>query len=178
VRVVAGKHRGRRLKAPPGRNTRPTSDKVREALFSILGPIDGRSVLDLFAGSGALGIEALSRGAQPVTFVESDRHAAQVIRGNLAALGEEADVVVRDALAWLRAAPAGTAYDLVLLDPPYDSAGRLAIPLSERLPHVLAEDALIVSESDKRTPLILDLPLADERLYGDTRVAIHRAGRD
>jgi 16S rRNA (guanine966-N2)-methyltransferase len=178
VRVVAGKHRGRRLKAPPGRATRPTSDKVREALFSILGPIEGLNVLDLFAGSGALGIEALSRGARAVTFVESDRRAAQAIRDNLAALGEEADVAVRDALAWLRAAPAGTAYELVLIDPPYDSAGRLAKPLSERLPDVLAEDALIVSESDKRTPLNLDLPLADERLYGDTRVAIHRAGRD
>ena len=178
MRVVAGKHRGRRLTAPPGRSTRPTSDKVREALFSILGPIDEKSVLDLFAGSGALGIEALSRGAHPVTFVESDRGAAQAIRDNLTALGEEAEVAVRDALAWLRAAPAGTAYDLVLIDPPYDSAGRLATPLSESLPAVLAEDALIVSESDKRTPLILDLPLADERLYGDTRVAIHRAGRD
>jgi 16S rRNA (guanine966-N2)-methyltransferase len=178
VRVVAGKHRGRRLKAPPGQATRPTSDKVREALFSILGPIDGTTVLDLFAGSGALGIEALSRGAGTVTFVESDRRAAETIRDNLETLGEEADVVVRDALAWLRAARAGTAYDLVLIDPPYDSAGRLATPLSERLPDVLADDALIVSESDKRTPLILDLPLADERLYGDTRLAIHRAGRD
>jgi 16S rRNA (guanine966-N2)-methyltransferase len=178
VRVVAGEHRGRPLKAPPGRGTRPTADRVREALFSIVGPVDGLDVLDLFAGSGALGIEALSRGAASATFVESDRAAARTIRANLDALGESADVVVRDALAWLQAVPAGTAFDLVLLDPPYDSAGRLATPLSERLPNVLAADALIVSESDKRTPLILDLPLIDERAYGDTRIAIHRAGRD
>ena len=178
MRVVAGRHRGRRLTAPPGKGTRPTADRVREALFSILGPVDDLRVLDLFAGSGALGIEALSRGARHVTFVECDRRAAATISANLDQLGEEAELVVGDALAWLKEAPAGTAFDLVLLDPPYDSAGRLAGPLSERLPDVLAPDALIVSESDKRTPLTLDLPLTDERTYGDTRIAIHRAGRD
>jgi 16S rRNA (guanine966-N2)-methyltransferase len=174
---VAGAHRGRRLRTPPGRATRPTSDRVREALFSILGPVEGLRVLDLFAGSGALGIEALSRGAASATFVESDRGAAAVIRANLETLGESADVAARDALAWLRSPPAGTAFELVMLDPPYDSALRLAAPLSELLPAVLAEDATVVSESDKRTPLNLDLPLADERVYGDTRIAIHRAGR-
>ena len=174
MRVVAGRHRGRRLEAPPGRDTRPTSDRVREALFSIVGDVEGAHVLDLFAGSGALGIEALSRGAARATFVEKDRRAAEVIRANLATLGEEGDVVVRDALAWLRAAPAGTAFGLVLIDPPYDSAARLATPLSEHLPPVLAEGALIVTESDKRNPLTLDLPLDKERSYGDTRVAIHR----
>ena len=175
MRVVAGRHRGRRLEAPPGRDTRPTSDKVREALFSILGSVEGASVLDLFAGSGALGIEALSRGAARATFVERDRRAAAAIRANLAALDERAEVVVRDALAWLRAAPAGTSYALVLIDPPYDSAARLATPLSEHLPKVLAQDALIVTESDKRNPLTLDMPLDKERMYGDTRIAIHRA---
>ena len=178
MRVVAGEHRGRRLKAPPGTATRPTSDRVREALFSILGPLDGMRVLDLFAGSGALGIEALSRGAASATFVESDRRAARAISHNLEALGEQAEVVVRDALAWLRRPPAGTAFELVLIDPPYDSAVRLGEALSERLPGVLAAEALIVSESDKRTPLTLDLPLADERFYGHTRIAIHRASRD
>jgi 16S rRNA (guanine966-N2)-methyltransferase len=165
------------LKSPAG-GTRPMTDRMKESIFSSLGDLTGLEVLDLYAGSGALGIEALSRGAASATFVESDRRAAGTIRDNLTALGEVADVVARDALAWLRDAPAGTAFDLVLLDPPYDSAGRLATPLSERLPVVLAANALIVSESDKRTPLILDLPLADERLYGDTRVAIHSAGRD
>ena len=175
MRVVAGKHRGRRLQAPPGAATRPTSDKVREALFSILGPVEGVNVLDLFAGSGALGIEALSRGAEAATFVESDRRAAAVIERNLEAAGEPGEVVVRDALAWLRSAPAGTAFGLVLVDPPYDSAARLAGPLSELLPPVLTDDAVIVTESDKRNPLILDLPLETERTYGDTRVAVHRA---
>ena len=151
LRVVAGEHRGRRLKAPPGHATRPTSDRVREAL---------------------------SRGAASVTFVESDRRAAATIRSNLDAIGERAEIVTRDALAWLRSPPSATAFDLVLIDPPYDSAVRLAAPLSGLLPAVLAEDATIVSESDKRTPLNLDLPLADERVYGDTRIAIHRAGRD
>ena len=178
MRVVAGKHRGRRLKAPPGQSTRPTADRVREALFSILGPVDGFRVLDLFAGSGALGIEALSRGAATATFVERDRRAAEVIRANLDGLGEHAEVIVREGVAWLEKPPADTAFDLVLLDPPYDSADRLAASLSGALPGVLAADALIVSESDRRNPLILDLPLADERTYGDTRIAIHRASRD
>ena len=178
LRVVAGKHRGRRLETPAGLSTRPTADRVREALFQILGPLDGMRVLDLFAGSGALGIEALSRGAAAATFVESDRRAAELLERNLSTVGETAEVAVRDALAWLRDAPAGTAFELILVDPPYDSADRLAVPLSERLPAVLAADALIVSESDKRTPLMLDLPLADERTYGHTRIAIHRASRD
>jgi 16S rRNA (guanine966-N2)-methyltransferase len=178
MRVVAGRHRGRRLTAPPGKGTRPTADRVREALFSILGPVEGLRVLDLFAGSGALGIEALSRGARSATFVERDRRAADTIRATLEALGEGAELVVRDAVAWLEAPPADTAFDLVLLDPPYDSADRLATSLSRALPGVLAADALIVSESDRRNPLTLDLPLIDERTYGDTRIAIHRAGRD
>jgi 16S rRNA (guanine966-N2)-methyltransferase len=174
VRVVAGQHRGRPLKAPPGRATRPTADRVREALFSILGPVEGLAVLDLFAGSGALGIEALSRGAASATFVERDRRTAQLIRDNLADLGEQAEVVTADALRWLRRPPPGAAYDLVLLDPPYDSAPRLGVTLSQRLPAVLSDDAVIVTESDKRDPLTLELPLADERIYGDTRIAIHR----
>jgi 16S rRNA (guanine966-N2)-methyltransferase len=174
VRVVAGTHRGRTLKAPRGGGTRPTADKVREALFSILGPVDGLHVLDLFAGSGALGIEALSRGAASATFVESDRRVAATIRDNLNALGEGAAIVQRDVLRWLADPPPGTAYDLVLVDPPYDSAAQLGEPLSQRLPAILTDEALIVIESDKRNPLILDLPLTDERTYGDTRIAIHR----
>jgi 16S rRNA (guanine966-N2)-methyltransferase len=166
------------LKAPPGNRTRPTSDKVREALFSILGPVEGLRVLDLFAGSGALGIEALSRGARSATFVERDRRAADIIRGNLQGLDARAEVVVRDAVAWLERPPSDTAFDLVLLDPPYDSADRLAASLSGTLPGVLAGDGLIVSESDRRNPLMIDFPLADERIYGDTRIAIHHARRN
>jgi 16S rRNA (guanine(966)-N(2))-methyltransferase RsmD len=174
VRIVAGKFGGRRLSSPAGRATRPTADRVREALFSILGPLAGVRVLDLFAGSGALGIEALSRGAAGAVFVDSDPAAVAAIRRNLDALGLELPVRRRDALAYLRRAPDGL-FDLVFLDPPYSSASELAGPLSERLPAVVAEDARIVSESDKRNPLALALPLLDERIYGDTRIAIHGA---
>jgi len=153
---------------------------VREALFAILGPLDGLRVLDAFAGSGALGIEALSRGAGHATFVERDRAAVEVIRRNLAAVGaaERAAVVTGDALAWLRRRRGRQAFDVVLLDPPYDSAARLGGPLTEHLPGVLAPDAVILSESDKRSPLALGLPQSDERTYGDTLITIHRAPDD
>jgi 16S rRNA (guanine966-N2)-methyltransferase len=171
MRVVAGEYGGRRLAAPPARGTRPTADRVREALFSMLGDVSGLRVLDLFAGSGALGIEALSRGAASVTFVESDARAAAVIRQNLDALGAEGEVKRRDAMVFL-AAQRGT-FDLVLADPPYDSAPLLAASLAERLPGVLSENARIVTESDKRKPLELPFPLLRERTYRDIRIAIH-----
>jgi 16S rRNA (guanine966-N2)-methyltransferase len=172
VRIVAGALRGRRIAAPAGRRTRPTADRVREALFSILGPVEGLRVLDLYAGSGALGLEALSRGAAEATFVDSDPHAVAAVRRNLAALGLNAPVHRRDAMSFLAGAEA--VYDLVFVDPPYSSADRLGGPLSERLPRVLAASARIVTESDKRAPLPLDLPMVDERSYGDTRIAVHR----
>jgi 16S rRNA (guanine966-N2)-methyltransferase len=175
MRIVAGEHKGRRLRSPAGARTRPTPDRVREALFSILGPVDGLDVLDLYAGSGALGIEALSRGAASATFVESAREAARAIRANLAAIGrEDARLVETDVFAWLRSPAAKPAFDLVFCDPPYDAAARIAQPLSDLLPRVLRPQALIVTESAKRNPLALSLPLADERTYGDTRIAIHR----
>ncbi len=176
MRIVGGAWGGRRLQAPPGGATRPTSDRVREALFSILGDrVDGARVLDLFAGSGALGIEALSRGAAEAEFVESDPRAAAAIRGNLKTLDASGRVHARDALAWLgSAASGGRTFDLVFVDPPYSSAGRAAGRLSELLPPLLTDSSLTVTESDKRNPLLLALPLADERVYGDTRIAIHR----
>ncbi len=174
MRIVAGRLGGRRISAPPGRGTRPTSDRVREALFSILGPLDGVDVLDLFAGSGALGIEALSRGAASAVFVDDDPRAVAAIRDNLASLGLSARVHERDALAYLGAAREGP-FGLVFLDPPYSSSSELAGTLSERLPALSTDDARIVSESDKRHPLELSLPLLDDRVYGDTRIAIHSA---
>ena len=180
MRIVAGRFGGRRIEAPPGAATRPTADRVREALFSILGPLDGERVLDLYAGSGALGIEALSRGAAHVTFVESAPRALAAVKRNLAALAigpQEAAVVRRDALRFLGEAPSaqpGACFHLVFADPPYSSARELAGPLSELLPPWLAPEARIVTESDKRTPLELALPLLDERVYGDTRIALHR----
>jgi 16S rRNA (guanine966-N2)-methyltransferase len=176
VRIVAGELRGRKLVAPPGGATRPTADRVREALFSILGDISGLRVLDLYAGSGALGIEALSRGAAAAVFVDSSQAAVTAIRRNLTELGLEAPVQRRDTLAYLAAAAGGDPYDLVFADPPYDSALRVGPDLAERLPPILSEDAVIVTESNKRAPLELPFPLLRERSYGDTRIAVHRNG--
>ena len=175
MRVIAGRHGGRRLAAPPGAGTRPTADRVREALFSILGArVEGARVLDLYAGSGALGIEALSRGAAAATFVELAPAAVRVLRDNLAALGEEAEVVRADALRWLRGASRGSRqYDLVLLDPPYRAAATLGPALGAALPAVLADGALVVAESDRRAPLELGIPVIDDRRYGDTRIRFH-----
>jgi 16S rRNA (guanine(966)-N(2))-methyltransferase RsmD len=148
---------------------------VREALFSILGTrVHGARVLDLFAGSGALGLEALSRGAGTVTFVDGAAAAIRAVKANLAALDAEAEVHRIDALRFLSAASGnGAQYDLVFLDPPYRQGARLARPLSEALPAVLAPGAVAVAESDRRAPLALDLPLHDERRYGDTLIRIY-----
>jgi 16S rRNA (guanine966-N2)-methyltransferase len=175
MRVIAGTYGGRTLKAPPGDGTRPTSDRVRESLFSILGErTEGARVLDLFAGSGALGLEALSRGASDVTFVDDSRTAIAAVKGNLQALKARAEVRQTDALRFLGAAlSSGAQYDLVFLDPPYRLAERLAPLLSEALPAVLAPGAVAVAESDRRAPLALDLPLKDERRYGDTLIRIY-----
>jgi 16S rRNA (guanine966-N2)-methyltransferase len=176
VRVVAGRFGGRSLLAPRGQATRPTSDRVREALFSILGPdsVSDARVLDLFAGSGALGIEALSRGAAEAVLVDSSAAAAAAIRRNLAALGADAEVRRQDALAYLRGASRDARqYDLVFLDPPYRRASALGSELSASLGPVLAPAARVVAESDRRAPLELALTLLDERRYGDTLIRIH-----
>ena len=177
MRVVAGRFGGRRLTAPPGRGTRPTSDRVREALFSILGPLEG-DVLDLYAGSGALGIEALSRGAERAVFVEHDGRAAGALKANLDALGlsePEAEVRRRDAVAAVRdARERGETYSLVLCDPPYRLAAGLGETLSEALGPLLPSGGRVVTESDRRDPLSLTLPLIDERRYGDTLIRIHQ----
>ncbi len=175
MRIVAGRWGGRRIAAPRGGATRPTSDRVREAVFSILGDVvPGARVLDLFAGSGALGLEALSRGAAAAVFVDSAPAAARAVRTNLEALGVDAEVVRADAVVALRsAARAGHQYDLVLLDPPYRRAAALAPALGAGLGAVLAPGARVVAESDRRAPLDLPLPLLDERRYGDTLIRFH-----
>jgi 16S rRNA (guanine966-N2)-methyltransferase len=175
VRVIAGEWGGRRLVAPPGAATRPTSDRVREALFSVLGArVEGARVLDLFAGSGALGIEALSRGAASATFVDSAPAALRALRSNLETLGAEGEVRRQDAVRFVAgAAAAGEQYDLAFLDPPYRFAGRLGAQLSAILPAVLASGGIVVAESDRREPIGLELPLLDERRYGDTLIRIH-----
>ena len=170
MRIVAGTLGGRRIAAPRGRDVRPTSDRVREALFSILGArVAGARVLDLFAGTGALGLEALSRGAATAVFVDRD---VSAVRANLEALGLEAEVHRCDALAFVRAG--GGPFDLVFLDPPYKSASDLAPKLADTLPALLAPAAIVVSESDRRAPLdIPPLEIQDERRYGDTLIRLH-----
>lgn len=176
MRVVAGSLGGRPLRAPRGDRVRPTADRVREALFSTLGArVAGAAVLDLFAGSGALGIEAWSRGAATVTFVERDRRVVDVLRDNLRALGLDAPVHVTDALRFVRAiatTPDGP-YDLVLCDPPYAlSADALAAVLAALADGGLAPGATVVVERDRRsTPpptVVAGLRREDHRVYGDT----------
>jgi len=175
VRVIAGHYGGRTLTAPRGRDTRPTSDRVREALFSILGSVAGARVLDLFAGSGALAIEALSRGAASAVLIDASAAAVAAIRVNLAALGVEAEVHRQTALGFLRSARvAARQYDLVFLDPPYRDAARLGPRLVDDLVAVLAPGARVVAESDRRAPLELArLTCFDERRYGDTLIRIY-----
>jgi 16S rRNA (guanine966-N2)-methyltransferase len=177
LRVIAGRLGGRRLSAPRGRTTRPTSDRVREALFSMLGQIDEASVLDLFAGTGALGIEALSRGAASTLFVERDAGAVAALKENLERLElaePQARVRVGDALAALRSARrAGETYDLVFVDPPYGQLRDFERELSALLPAVLAPCARLVVESDRRAPAELPLAVAQRKRYGDTTITIH-----
>jgi len=162
------------LVSPRGGSTRPTSDRVREALFSILVSVEGARVLDLFAGSGALAIEALSRGAADAVFVDSSVAAVAAIRRNLSAVGVDAEVRRQSALSYLEAARRDARlYDLVFVDPPYRHASTLGHELSAALAPVLAPGARAVTESDRRAPLELDLGLRDERRYGDTVIRIY-----
>jgi 16S rRNA (guanine966-N2)-methyltransferase len=178
TRVIAGTFGGRRLKTPPGSATRPTSDRVREALFSSLaGQLEGARVADLFAGSGALGIEALSRGAATAALIEPDRRAAAVIRANLAALGlgpETATVHEMSAEAFSRQ-PAGGPFDVVLLDSPYAVTLATLYRLLAALQAAgsVAAPAVVVVERDRRdADLNIEPPpflsRLKQRTYGDT----------
>jgi 16S rRNA (guanine966-N2)-methyltransferase len=178
MRVIGGEYRGRRLTAPVGPQVRPTSDRVREAVFSILyslGGVEGLQVLDLFAGTGALGIEALSRGAASVTFVERDARSVAAIRANLVSVGmadAEADgdatVVRADADTWV----AGTAarFDLALCDPPYDYDGWETL-----LGRVPAD--LVVLESAAELPVPAGWVVLRSKRYGGTIVTVARPER-
>lgn len=173
LRVAGGELRGRRLAAPDGGEVRPTTERAREAVFSILGDIGGARVLDLFCGSGALGIEALSRGAAHATLVDTRPEAAQ---RNVEQLGlsERAEVVRSDAAGYLGGS--GEAFDLVLCDPPYRLADRFAAELDPLIQDRLAEGARVIVESSPKSPLELSLPTRLERRYGETLVRLYEAG--
>ncbi len=174
MRIIAGTHRGRRIAAPKGAHTRPTGDRVREALFSLVGPVEGASVLDLYAGSGALGLEALSRGAGRCTFAETDPAAVRVIRRNLEQLGlAGGEVVQRDAGALLRGeAAAGRRHDLVLLDPPYDRWPALEPELGPLVASAVAPSGLVVVETGAGVEPQLPLDLVTSRRYGSARLTL------
>lgn len=184
MRVIAGSAKGQRLSTPPGKDTRPTSDRVREALFSILASeVSEARVCDLFAGSGALGIEALSRGAAYASFVERAPRAVAAIRDTLARTGLAPRAAVHrvDAARFCRAPSAGP-FDLILLDPPYEEPlDRVYALLDDfRTAGALATEAAVVIERDRRDPGLDREPpgwLAREtqRTYGDTAVVILRA---
>jgi 16S rRNA (guanine966-N2)-methyltransferase len=171
VRIIAGTHRGQRIVAPKGSGTRPTSDRVRENAFNLIGPVDDAAVLDLFAGSGALGLEALSRGAGRAVFVDSDREACRAINANLDKLKLKATVLCQDVLRAVGSERGS--YDLVLCDPPYDfDRARLA----PQLARLLTPDGLLVYESAGREPPP-ELPLLAEttsRKYGSARLTLFR----
>jgi 16S rRNA (guanine966-N2)-methyltransferase len=180
VRVIAGRYGGRRLKAPRGRTTRPTSDRVREALFSMLGDVGDARVLDVFAGTGALGIEALSRGAARAVFIERDAAALAALGRNLQELqlhAPAAEVRRGEARAALGAAQArGETYDLIFIDPPYGDAQAWERELPALLEPLLARAARVVVESDRRArlrPAFAGSSAARERRHGDTTITIY-----
>ena len=174
MRIIAGSKRGTTIAAPQGERTRPTGDRVREAAYNLIGPVDDARVLDLFAGSGAMGLEALSRGAARAVFVESDGHACTAIRANLEKLHfTGAQILQEDVFSALRQeAGAGRLYDLVLVDPPYESYSSLQMRLSELLPRVLADDGLLVVETAASVEPALPLALVTSRRYGAARLTV------
>lgn len=174
MRIIAGERKGHTIYAPKGQDTRPTSDRVRENVFNIVTPwVEDARVLDLFAGSGAMGLEALSRGAAVVVFVESDKNAARTIERNLDKLRLTGATVLRlgASAALTQEVAAGRKYDLVLADPPYAMTDYDA--LARYFPRVLAEDGLLVLESSVRSePELPGLEVRTTRKYGSTRVTV------
>jgi 16S rRNA (guanine966-N2)-methyltransferase len=174
VRIIAGTRKGHTIQAPKGLDTRPTSDRVRENVFNIVAPwVEGARVLDLYAGSGAMGLEALSRGAEAAVFVESDSDAVRAIERNVDKLRLTGARIVRlDAVTGLaQEVNARRKYDLVLADPPYVMTNYDS--LSRYLPGVLAENGLLVFESTAKVePELPGLVVRTTRKYGSTRVTV------
>jgi 16S rRNA (guanine966-N2)-methyltransferase len=174
VRIIAGSRKGARIFAPRGSGTRPTGDRVREAAFNLIGPVDGAQVLDLFAGSGAMGLEALSRGAERAVFVDAERDSIATIKRNLDKLRLTRAVVLQQPVLTALAAEAGAGrrYDLVVIDPPYAEWAELEAMLGRHLPAVLADDGLVVVETSARDEPQLPLALRTSRRYGSARLTL------
>jgi len=172
MRIIAGSRKGHRIEAPPGSTTRPTSDRVRENVFNLVAPwIEDAEVLDLFAGSGAMGIEALSRGARRAVFVEANARACRVIDANLEKLRlTGAQVVCTDVARHLSTDRA--TYDLIFCDPPYGEYAELEPKLARYVPRLLAEDGLLVVETAARTKPELPLTQRTSRRYGSARITL------
>ena len=179
MRIITGTRKGAKIFAPKGRSTRPTGDRVREAAFRLIGPVDGAKVLDLFAGSGAMGLEALSRGAARAVFVESDREACRVIERNLAKLDlSGAEIVQADARRALASdAASGRRYDLILIDPPYEDYPQLQKTLASYLPRLLEPGGVVVLETESRLEPELPLELRTSRRYGSARLTVYDGER-
>ena len=174
MRIIAGSRKGHTIVAPKGLDTRPTSDRAREAAFNLIGPVDDARVLDLYAGSGALGLEALSRGAAQAVFVDADREACRTIERNLDKLRLTGAVVVFSDAAQALAADAagGRQYDLVLVDPPYRLFSDVEPVLSRYVPAVLAENGIVVVETSEREEPELPLAKRTSRRYGAARITV------
>lgn len=179
MRIVAGEWRGRKLSAPKGDATRPTADRTRETLFSMLisrlGSFDGLHVADLFAGSGALGIEALSRGAAHCLFAEQDRAALDVLRANIASLDAGARADVRSASV-LSLGPAIRAYDLILMDPPYGTgAGAVALDKLARLGWTGPATWVVIETAATETVAVAGFEIDAERKVGKAKLTLMQA---
>jgi 16S rRNA (guanine966-N2)-methyltransferase len=169
MRIIAGSRKGATIYAPRQSETRPTGDRVREAAYNLIGPVDGASVLDLYAGSGGMGLEALSRGAASATFVEKDRDVCRVINDNLDKLRLKGIVLPLDALRAVE--QERRTYDLVLCDPPYDYDGSRLAP---HLAKLLTDDGLLVWETSGREPApeVPGLRERTTRRYGSARLTL------
>ena len=173
MRIVGGARKGARIFAPKGASTRPTSDRVREAIFAILGSVEGAHVLDLFAGSGALGLEALSRGAASATFVESELFAVKAIERNLEKLGLEGRIVRSDAPRYI--ARTSERYGVVFVDPPYEMVESHRMPLADHLPRVLVKGGCVVYETAAGVEPDLPLPVRSTRRHGAAQLTVFDA---
>jgi 16S rRNA (guanine966-N2)-methyltransferase len=178
MRIIAGEWRGRRLVAPKGETTRPTADRTRETLFSMLtsrlGSFEGLSVLDLFAGSGALGLEALSRGAASCLFVEQDPEALKALRTNVETLAERGKATVQ-AGSVMALGPARGSYDLVLLDPPYGTgAGQVALDRLTRLGWIGPQSWVSLETDKKESVAVAGLAIETERGVGNAKLTLLR----